>query len=201
MSHPASDASTSRARPKRRIAKVVLIAAYMLGLATVPYWMFLGFRSGSAEAGDVALSAAERSRFETISWDALAGFPYDFTMPGELLDVAPDELASRAELIPASVRALTGRDVAIRGFVIPMVMEGGVVRQFILAAKNEIGCCFGDGLAMNQWIVVDVPEGQRFDADPFVPATVLGTIDVGEDIQQGTVMSLYRMKARTVRTS
>ena len=79
-----------------------------------------------------------------------------------------------------------------------MTITRGRITEFILTAKNEIGCCFGSGLSMNQWIHVAVQEGRAFDLEPFGIATVLGLLEVGEEVRGGTVMSLYRMREATV---
>jgi hypothetical protein len=178
-----------------------VIATYLAGLALAPQWVFLGFRSAPALAGAGELEGKEAERFQPVSWELLAGFPYDFEMPGALEDSSPDALAERnQQLIPPEVRALDRRPIAVRGYVIPITITRGRVTEFILAAKNEIGCCFGDGLSMNQWIHVAVPEGRSFDLDPLSIATVLGLLEVGEKVREGTVLSLYRMHEATVRS-
>ncbi len=186
---------------KRRGLKYLVIAGYLLALALVPHLVFLGFRDAPVIAGEAELEGQERDAFQSVSWDTLASFPYDFELPGTLEDASPEALAQRNErLIPAQVRALDRLPIAVRGYVIPISIEQGRVTEFILAAKNEIGCCFGDGLSMNQWIHVFVPEGRSFDLQPFGVATVLGRLEVGEVVEQGTVMSLYRMREATVRS-
>jgi hypothetical protein len=122
-------------------------------------------------------------------------------MPGALEDASPDALAERNQrLLPPEVRALDRRPIAVRGYVIPITIMRGRVTEFILAAKNEIGCCFGDGLSMNQWIHVAATEGQSFAVEPLSIATVLGRLEVGEEVRNGTVLSLYRMHVATVRS-
>ncbi len=185
----------------RRWLKYALVATYLAGLALVPQWAVLGFRSAPALAAEAKLDGGEAERFQTVSWDVLGGFPYDFEMPGALEDASPEALAERNErLIPPEVRALDRRLIAVRGYAIPIAITRGRVTEFILAAKNEIGCCFGTGLSMNQWIHVAVPEGRSVDLQPLGIATVLGLLEVGEEVRQGTVLSLYRMRAATVRS-
>ncbi len=182
-----------------RWLKYALVATYLAGLALVPQWAFLGFRTAPALAEEARLEGREAERFQPVSWDVLGGFPYEFEMPGALEDASPEALAERNErLIPPEVRALDRRPIAVRGYAIPITIERGRVTEFILAAKNEVGCCFGAGLAMNQWIHVAVPEGRSVDLDPYEIATVLGLLEVGEEVRQGTVLSLYRMREATV---
>jgi hypothetical protein len=153
-----------------------------------------------ATAGSARPAGAEGARFQSIGWDVLGGFVYDPVLPDDLLNPSREQLARRAEqVIPPGVRALDGHAIALRGYVIPMEIRNGRMLSFILAAKNEIGCCFGDGLAMNQWVAVDVPQELTVEADMLEPATVLGELDVGEEIADGYVMSLYRLKAQKIR--
>ncbi len=200
------EAPRGEARPReqtrtRRWLKHLLIVVYMIGLAHVPYWLSVGFPDSQALAEEPELRGAERERFRPVSWDVLGGFPYEFEMPGALEDSSPEALAARNErLIPPEVRALDRLPIAVRGYVIPVTITGGRVTEFILAAKNEIGCCFGSGLSMNQWIHVVAQEGRSFDLEPFEIATVLGLIEVGEEVRKGTVLSLYRMREATVRS-
>jgi len=195
---PASQAT----RRRRRAFKYGFIAAYLVGLCTVPFWISLGFQSSPVSAGVADLQDGERGRFEAISWELLSGFSYEFEMAGTLEEASPEALAQRHErLIPDQVRALDGRSVAVRGYVIPVTTTRGRVTRFILAAKNEIGCCFGDGLLMNQWILVEAPGGVDVELRPFMPATALGVLEVGEDVRKGTVMSLYRMRDAALRES
>ncbi|MEM7412809.1 MAG: hypothetical protein AAF430_21430 [Myxococcota bacterium] len=194
-------AQTRQERPLvRRGFKYALVATYLGWLVFVPEWAFLGFRSGPV-AEEATLEQSEAERYPPISWETLGGFPYEFEVPGTLDNMTPAALTERHErLIPSHVRALDRRTVALRGYVIPMVIERGRVTEFILAAKNELGCCFGDGLAMNQWVRVAVPEGEKVEFGKPKLATVLGVLEVGEEVLEGTVMSLYRMHDATVRS-
>jgi hypothetical protein len=195
-------ANLESGRPSRgrHASKRALIAAYLVGLAVFPQLMTLGFSSGPALAGEAVLEKGEAGRFQPIAWEALAGFAYDSEIPGMGEAASKEEIARRSkEIVPQRVRALDGKNIALRGYVIPTDMEGNLVRSFILSAKNEIGCCFGDGLAMNQWVAVEVPKGQEFECDPLELATVLGKLEVGEQVEDGYVMSLYRMAAQKIR--
>ncbi|MCG8589297.1 MAG: DUF3299 domain-containing protein [Proteobacteria bacterium] len=189
-----------RASGPRRYAKFVFIGVYLLGLATVPYAMTLGFTNSPSNVDEAELESSEAGRFQTISWEQLSGFPYDFEIPGMLEQASEEEIERRSqEIIPPRVRALDGQPIALRGYVIPTHLEGDVVRAFILAAKNEAGCCFGAGLSMNQWVAVEVPREHEFRSQPFALATVLGKLEVGEKVKNGYVMSLYRMAAQKIR--
>ncbi|MDJ0868702.1 MAG: DUF3299 domain-containing protein [Myxococcota bacterium] len=192
------DGSRERKRYPRWL-KYTSIGACLVGLALVPQWLFLGFRDAPALAGVAEIGDEESESFQPISWEVLGGFPYPFEMPGAIRDMSPEALAERNErLIPPEVRALDRLPIAVRGYVVPITVTRGRITEFVLAAKNELGCCFGSGLSMNQWIHVAVQEGRASDVKPFGIAKVLGVLEVGEEVRGGTVMSLYRMREATV---
>ena len=200
MIDPSTHTESMRASGPRNHARLARLGACLLAVAAIPCASTHAVQGGGATAGIAELGRGEDGRFRTVSWDLLSGFPYDFEIPGMLEQASKEEIARRSrEIIPARVRALDGQLIALRGYVIPTEMEGDVVRSFILAAKNEVGCCFGAGLSMNQWVAVEVPEGDGFRCDPFVLATVLGKIEVGEEVEDGWVLSLYRMAAQKIR--
>ncbi len=183
----------------RRRLKYGAVAAYLAALALFPQWASLGFLGTPALEGEAELRGGEEERFQPVSWDVLGGYLYDFEVPGVIGDGAPGFPAQRSS-IPPEVRALDRQAVAVRGYAIPIAMERGRITEFILAAKNEVGCCFGDGLAMNQWILVAVPEETTLDLKTFAIVTVLGVLEVGEEVREGVVLSLYRMREATVRS-
>ncbi len=185
--------SSRRARWRKRL----LVALGLFALATIPGWIVLLAPAPTADLPE--LTQAAEGEYTPVPWELLSGFVYDEPLGKELAGRTADQLRERTQRIfPEAVRALDGRHVAIRGFFIPAEIRRGKVTQFILAAKNDVGCCFGDGLGISEWIVVDVEEAEglsRF----FGQVTTLGTLEVGEDVTDaGFVMSLYRMKAHRV---
>ena len=51
---------------------------------------------------------------------------------------------------------------------------------------------------MNQWIQVAMSEDASFDLAPLGIATVMGRLEVGEEVHEGVVLSLYRMREASV---
>jgi hypothetical protein len=139
-------------------------------------------------------------RYLVARWRLLAGWDYEYPEIGALAGLGEEELRRRSEKIPQPVRDLDGREVAIRGFVVPVDVERGEVRRFLVVSKFDLGCCFGAGMGVNEWILAEAPKGRKLAVpDDFSPATVLGRLAVGEEIEEGTLMSLYRMEAHEVR--
>lgn len=131
----------------------------------------------------------DRSSYTWIDFDPLMDFEYP-----ELVrldgDVPPPEL-------PAAVRALNGKRVAVEGFMSPLAFDAGGVKEFSLVQDPSL-CCFGAVPEMNHWIHVVMPDKERTEFYSFDPVAVFGVLQVGEEYQDGYVVSLYRMVADRV---
>jgi hypothetical protein len=139
--------------------------------------------------------------YAAIDWRLLAGFDYEDPKPGTLKGLDAAALARRNADLPKKVRALHGKPIALRGYLIPARMDAqGRVSEFMLSAKNDLGCCFGFGVKMNEWVYVTLAPGADPPSDePLALVTALGSFDVGEEVKNGSVYSLYRMTADRVR--
>lgn len=126
-----------------------------------------------------------------LGFDTLSSFVYQVraeTPDGE--DGKPVLVTD--DTIPEYVQVLDGRRIVIDGFVMPLRTQGRGVTQFLLA-RDQLSCCFGPSPQMNHWIQVTLPRGQ-FRPLIFKPATVTGTLRVGELKQSGSIQSIYRLE-------
>lgn len=126
-----------------------------------------------------------------LSFDTLSSFLYQVraeTPDGE--DGKPALVTD--DTIPEYVQALDGRRIVIDGFVMPLRTQGRGVTQFLLA-RDQLSCCFGPSPQMNHWIQVTLPRGE-FRPLIFRPATVTGTLWVGELKLSGSIQSIYRLE-------
>jgi hypothetical protein len=108
----------------------------------------------------------------------------------------PDQIARRAQpdQIPAAVKSLNTTKVALEGFMVPTAVDNQQrVEEFVLFPDQQ-SCCFGVPPTMNGWVYVFAKE-EKPDYLPDVPLRVFGTLEVGEEIEENTVISLYRMQA------
>jgi hypothetical protein len=138
---------------------------------------------------------------EDLTFDKLASYQY------QVEDLKDGQVPK--DQIPASVRALQGRKIAIKGFMIPYRNDGENVTEFILL-RNQGLCCFGIVPRMNEWIHVRMAPGCHAPYATDVPLTVFGALDVGEAYEKGGIgpggyrkglgplMSLYRMESTRV---
>jgi hypothetical protein len=116
--------------------------------------------------------------------------PDDDANPG---DLPPG--ASRDQ-IPDRIKALNGKRVAIRGFMVPTVVETDGVKGFLLTRSRDL-CCFGIMPKMNEWIDASL-DGRSVPFYSDVVITVYGTLEVGEERDGDVVLSLYRLKVEDV---
>lgn len=127
--------------------------------------------------------------FEDMTFDKLGSYPY------EVFELK--EGVTLKEQIPASVKELDGKKIAIKGFMLPYRNNGESVTEFILL-RNQGLCCFGMVPRMNEWVHVTMAEGKGAPYAVDLPITVFGTLSVGEVYEKNVLMSLYRMEGTAV---
>jgi len=140
-------------------------------------------------AGTAKQDEAAASGKLSITFDKLASYDYKFP------DVGAE--AKDTKQIPPSVQKLGGREISIRGFMIPMANDGEDVLEFVLV-RNQFACCYGIMPKMNEWVHVKMAPGKTAPFALDIPITVHGTLDVGEVWENGVVMSLYRLECDRV---
>lgn len=135
-----------------------------------------------------ASGADTKPGYQNISFAQLSDFEYEVPDPlaGPVANQPPN-------IIPASVKALNGRKIAVRGFMLPLDLDQDGVSQFLLNGSFDM-CYFGAPVRMNEWILVTMKDGKK---TPFthLATMVYGTVEVGEEVKNGRVLSLYRMHA------
>lgn len=144
----------------------------------------------SAVASFTAVAAAPRTNeYHPIGFDQLAGFKFANPTIDPERPVEP-QVAALTERIPWSVRKFDGAKVVMSGYMLPVVVEGGLVREFLLM-KDQQGCCYGMMPAMNEWVVVKIPSG----VNPAMDETIFiyGTIKVGPQVNDGYLAGIYQI--------
>jgi hypothetical protein len=120
-----------------------------------------------------------------VGFDRLAGFEYEVSGAGE-----PAEESATSQ-IPSLIRELDGREVGVKGFMLPVKVEGGMVREFLLM-RDQSMCCFGVMPKVNEWVAVTMA-GRGVRAMMDQPVTVFGTLRVGEVYEHGVLAGIYHM--------
>jgi hypothetical protein len=101
--------------------------------------------------------------------------------------------------IPDEIKAFNGKPVAIQGFMLPADVEKGKIRSFFLL-KDQMMCCFGVIPRINDWVYVHVDEAKQIRDYPDTPVTVLGTLRVGQEFENGVLLGVYHMQIDEMRT-
>lgn len=122
----------------------------------------------------------------TLGFETLASFPY--ALP-ELAASGAETTAPKPE-IPKAIRNFDGRTVAVTGYMMPLQLEEGLARQFVLV-RNLASCCYGVAPNLNEYVLVTMGKGVRPVMD--VPITVIGTLKVGETYEDGFLVGIYQL--------
>jgi hypothetical protein len=116
--------------------------------------------------------------YEAIAWKTLGGFEYTEGMQ-----------------LPEEVRKLNGKKVGITGYMMT-IEEVENIHEFLLV-EAFWSCCFGTPPTVNQVLMIRI-EAQKGVEYTSSPVLLLGTLEVGEQIEDGFVTSLYRLKATSM---
>ncbi len=127
----------------------------------------------------------------TVGFDKLAGFEYE--MPDETsapTNAVPGEPVAR-EQIPADIKSLNAKRVALKGFMLPLKVEGGLITE-LLVMRDQSMCCFGTVPKINEWVSVKmVGKGVKPIMDQAV--TIYGALKVGEMYESGYLVGIYAL--------
>lgn len=129
--------------------------------------------------GEAAPAAVAGDALE-LTWDELSGF--------ECAAYASTERAP----IPEKIAALSGKEVLVDGYMMPLVAEAGGAKKFLLM-RYKFGCCYTVTPKINEWIEVTMEKGVA-DYIPDTLVTVRGVLEVVEELRDGAATGLYRMR-------
>lgn len=180
------DAATGQGRPgPRLLAPPSPNSAFPPPVEAAPT---MGPRKPKAE-----LERTKDNAYIKMTFGYLGGFDYALPDP-----YAPTPPKVPENQLPAEVAALDDEKIVIVGYMMPIEMDGsGAVTSFILVRDQSL-CCFGIPPAINEWVGVETKTSGPVKFYTDIPVAVFGTLDVGEELEDGYVISLYRMDADSV---
>jgi hypothetical protein len=143
-------------------------------------------------------AAPKDDQFITTGFDKLAAFTFN---AGTDAPVSPENAAEASRQImaqiPPAIKALNQKRVAIRGFMLPMKLDHGLVTEFLLL-RNQMGCCYGLSPAMNELIDVRTTrKGVPALMDDLI--TVYGTLHIAEVRENGYLTGIYKLDCDRVQ--
>ena len=127
--------------------------------------------------------------YEGVSFDKLASFAYEVPLDPVTNKV---ELAKLNAQIPARIKSLDKKSVAIRGFMLPLKVENGLVTE-LLIMRDQSMCCFGTVPKINEWINIRMAgDGVQPIMDQSI--TLMGQLKVGEVLENDYLVGIYEME-------
>jgi hypothetical protein len=102
----------------------------------------------------------------------------------------------RREMLTEAINALAGKQMRIRGFILPTPQKRGI-KQFVLVRDN-LECCFGPGAALFDCILVDMIAGATAEYT-IRPVAVSGTFDIQEVVVDGRHLAIYHIAGESVK--
>jgi hypothetical protein len=133
---------------------------------------------------------AEQDGYVAVGFDKLSG--YNIEVSDELLGPQTNKVSVSADAqIPQTIKELSNRKILLRGFMLPLKVEGGLVTE-LLIMKDQSMCCYGTTPRINEWVSVKMTKGG---IKPLMdePVTLMGTLKVGETRENGYLVGIYAM--------
>ncbi len=125
--------------------------------------------------------------FAVVGFDKLSSFKYE--VPDDTVKAAPS--ADPDQQIPALVKGLNNKRVSLKGFMLPLKVEAGMVTEMLIL-RDQSACCFGATPKINEWVSVKmVGGGVKPIMDQAV--TLYGTLKVGAMRENGYIVGIYQL--------
>lgn len=136
--------------------------------------------------------------FANVGFDKLSAFAFDVS--DEILQADSTNAVAvakkTAEQIPQAVRDFDQQRIALKGFMLPLKVEGGKVTE-LLIMRDQSMCCYGAVPKINEWVSVKmVGGGVKPVMDQAI--TLYGKLFVGEMRENGYLVGIYRMDGERV---
>ena len=148
----------------------------------------------AAPYSDVAMAAlGELTVLEDgsldVSFDRLASFDYE--MPEDLTEEVAGETEGVSDQIPGKIRELNEKAIALKGFMLPLKVEEGLVTEMLIM-RDQSMCCYGTVPKINEWVSVKM-EGKGVKPVMDQAVTLFGKLKVGEIRENGYLVGIYEM--------
>ena len=101
--------------------------------------------------------------------------------------------------IPDAVKQIDGKKVAITGFMLPIDVDKGKVKRFLLL-KSTMSCCFGVAPRINEVVYVESSKKQKIQTVMDTPITVFGKLSIGQQFREDLMlMGVYQLELDEVK--
>ena len=128
--------------------------------------------------------------YSVISFDKLASFAYE--VPDDPITDPKAKAIIEKNIIPAAVTGFHKKKIALKGYMLPLKVEGGKITEMLIM-RDQSMCCYGTVPKINEWVSVRMPEGKGVKPIMDVPITIFGTLKVGEVLENGYLVGIYEL--------
>ena len=128
--------------------------------------------------------------YSLISFDRLASFAYE--VPDDPITDPKAKAIIEKNIIPKSVTDFHKKKIALKGYMLPLKVEGGKITEMLIL-RDQSMCCYGTVPKINEWVSVRMPEGKGVKPIMDVPITIFGTLKVGEVLENGYLVGIYEL--------
>lgn len=123
--------------------------------------------------------------YTKIGFDKLASFHY--IMPDE---ISPTNQPPKDQF-PTEIRSLDAKPIALRGFMLPLKIDEGLVTEMLIM-KDQSMCCYGTSPKITEWVSVKMTaKGVKPVMDQ--PVMLFGKLRVGEMRENGYLVGIYQL--------
>lgn len=132
-----------------------------------------------------------------VPFGALSSYIYEVPDPARLRTVKEPETLL-GDQIPSRIKMLDEQKVLLVGFMVPIdVDRRGNVTAFALT-QNQSFCCYGIPPGLTELVIIEMEEGKTAPYAYDIPIATYGSLHIGEEIDDGYILSLYRMTGTEV---
>ena len=133
--------------------------------------------------------------FLHVGFDRLSGFEIEIEIGDDQYQPSTNQVdeptLTAQEQIPETILGLNGKPIALKGFMLPLKVVGGLVTEMLIM-KDQSMCCFGVTPQIHEWVSVTmVDQGVKPIMDQ--PVTLFGTLKVGEMRENGYLVGIYAL--------
>lgn len=136
--------------------------------------------------------------FLVVGFDTLASFAFTPPTYDAMGADGKPTVKKGEDQIPERIKALHAQKVVVTGFMLPIKMDQGVVKEFLLV-KDPMMCCYGIMPKINEWVVVKMT-GKGVPPLMDVPISFEGKLQVGELYDNGYLTGLYLLEGEKQTT-
>ncbi len=135
---------------------------------------------------------------QSVSFVTLSAFPYRLAPDEEVAaagGMVPDKYRGQ---IPKHVQSLNGRMVRLEGYLLPIKLKDQQGRTQAILYRDQSACCFGSVPEIHEWVFVTLTRPLPSSWDHRLQTAVEGVLQVGEQVEDGAILSVYRMDEATL---